>query len=201
MYVPSAHREERPEVLREIIQRYGFATLVSHDADGTLMATPLPIVLDAERNVLRSHMARANPQWKEFSGGGEVLVIFAGPHGYVSPSWYETKLAVPTWNYVTVHAYGKPRIVEGEPVRQIVVDTVKQYESGRAKPWEMPLPEEFVTKLLGGVVGFEIAITRIEGKLKLSQNRPKQDVEGVIEALREDPANGELVEWMQRATR
>jgi transcriptional regulator len=199
VYVPAAHREARPEVLHEIMRRYGFATLISQDADGALTATPLPVLFDADRNVLQSHLARANPQWKGFSDQREVLVIFAGPHGYVSPSWYETKLAVPTWNYVTVHAYGKPRIVEGEAVRQIVVDTVKQYESGRERPWEMPLPEEFVAKLLAGVVGFEIEITRLEGKLKLNQNRPRADVAGVIEALGKEPGSGELVKWMKRA--
>jgi transcriptional regulator len=200
MYVPTAFAETRPEVLHEIMRRYGFATLVSHDAAGAITATPLPVLFDVERNGLRSHMARANPQWQGFSPEREVMVLFAGPHGYVSPSWYETKLAVPTWNYVTVHAHGKPRIVEGEAVLQIVADTVRQYESGREEPWDMPLPGEYVTNLLRGVVGFEIDITRLEGKLKLNQNRSKADVDGVIAALTgdADTMNRELAEWMRR---
>src|SRR4051812_20940703 len=126
MYVPSHFREDRPEVLHEIVRRYSFATLVSHDVDGALIASHLPFLFDAGQSRLRSHMARANPQWRGFGiSGGEAMVIFQGPHAYVSPSWYESKLQVPTWNYVTVHAYGVPRIVEGgDELRAIVGETV-----------------------------------------------------------------------------
>jgi transcriptional regulator len=198
MYIPDAFREDRPAVLHEIIRRYGFATLVSQ-SEGSLIASQLPFLLDAERNVLRSHMARANPQWKEL-GEREVMVIFQGPHAYISPSSYETKLAVPTWNYVTVHAYGTGRLIEDEAgLRAIVAETVSQYESGRASPWAMPLPEDYVAKMLRGIVGFEIEITRIEGKLKLSQNRPAADLEGAIAGLQNetDPIGRELSEWMR----
>ena len=202
MYIPTHFREERPEVLHEIIRRYGFATLVSQ-SEGSLIASQLPFLFDAGRNVLRSHMARPNPEWKELCER-EAMVIFQGPHAYITPSWYETKLAVPTWNYVTVHAYGNARLIEDEAgLQAIVSETVSQYESGRPSPWHMPLPDDYVAKLLRGIVGFEIAITRIEGKLKLSQNRPAADVERVIAGLQNqtDPMGRELSEWMQRVGR
>jgi transcriptional regulator len=200
MYLPDAFREERPEVLHEIIRRHSFATLVSHGNDDVLTASQLPFLFDAQRNVLRSHVARANPQWQGFAQEGEALVIFQGPHAYVSPSWYETKQAVPTWNYVTVHAYGTPRLVEGDELRRIVEDTVRQYEAAQPMPWLMPLPEEYVANMLRGVVGFEIPIARLEGKLKLNQNRRAADVAGVINALEqgEDVVGREVAAWMRR---
>jgi transcriptional regulator len=203
MYLPDAFREERPEILHEIIRRHSFATLVSRGADGALTASQLPFLFDPTRGLLRSHMARANPQWQGFAQGGEALVIFQGPHAYVSPTWYETKQAVPTWNYVTVHAHGTPRLVEATALRQIVEDTVKQYESAQPTPWLMPLPEDYVATMLRAVVGFEIPITRLEGKLKLNQNRRPADVAGVINALErgEDVVGRELAAWMRRATK
>lgn len=201
MYIPPYFREDRLEVLHEIIRQHSFATLVSQH-EGSLIASHLPFLLDGERNVLRSHMARPNPQWKEL-GEREVMVIFQGPHAYISPSWYETKLAVPTWNYVTVHAYGAAKVIDDESaVRAIVTDTVYQHESGRAEPWPMQLPEEYMSKLLRGIVGFEIAITRLEGKLKLNQNRSAVDTQGVIAGLLGDgdSAGGELATWMKRAS-
>ncbi len=198
MYIPPYFREDRLHVLHEIIRQYSFATLVSQH-EGSLIASQLPFLLDAERNVLRSHMARPNPQWKEL-GEREVMVIFQGPHAYISPSWYETKLAVPTWNYVTVHAYGEAKVIDDESaVRAIVTDTVHEHESGRAEPWPMQLPEEYMSKLLRGIVGFEIAITRLEGKLKLNQNRSAVDTQGVIAGLLGE-AGSELATWMQRVS-
>ena len=185
-------------MLHEIMRRHSFATLVSH-VEGSIVASQLPFVFDADRNVLSSHMAKANPQWRQMEGA-EPLVLFQGPHAYVSPTAYETKLAVPTWNYVTVHAYGAARLVDETALRAIVNETVAQHEAGRENPWPMPLPEEYVAKLLGGIVGFEIAITRLEGKLKLNQNRSAADVEGVIADLERsgDAMNRELAEWMRR---
>ena len=129
-------------------------------------------------------MARANPQWRHFASGGEVLAIFHGPHGYVSPSWYQTELAVPTWNYATVHAYGVPTLIhEPEGVASLLNETVSTYEASFEQPWRGELPAEFVDKLTQGIVAFELPITRIEGKFKLSQNRSAADLQGVIDAL------------------
>lgn len=199
MYIPSYFHEENPEILHGIIRANSFATLVSQ-SEGTLIASQLPFVFDGERNVLRSHMARPNPQWRELCERA-AMVIFQGPHAYITPSWYEKKPAVPTWNYVTVHVYGTGRLIEDDAgLRSIVAETVLQYESGRDRPWAMSLPEDYVGNMLRGIVGFEIAITRIEGKLKLSQNRSIADVEGVIAGLANeaDPMGHELSGWMRR---
>ena len=198
MYIPTHFREDRPEILHEIIRRYSFATLVSQN-EGSIIATQLPFLFDADRQVLRSHMARPNPQWKELEER-EVMVIFQGPHAYISPNWYETKLAVPTWNYVTVHAYGTATLVDESALRAIVTETVRQYESGRERPWQMSsLTEEYVAKLLKGIVGFEIALNRLEGKLKLGQNRSAVDIKGTIAGLESagEPMGRELNEWMR----
>ena len=201
MYIPDAFREENPAVLHEIMRRYSFATLISGSA-ASLQASHLPFLFDAERNVLRCHMARANRQWNGFQDGGEVMVLFQGPHAYISPTWYETQLAVPTWNYVTVHAYGQARVVDETALRAIVDDTVRLHEADRENPWPMPLPEEYLAKLLRGIVGFEISITRLEGKLKLSQNRSAADVRGVIDGLIAGEFGGEheVAEWMKRVS-
>jgi len=199
MYIPSYFREENQEVLHEIIRHNSFATLVSL-SEGTPTASQLPFLFDAGRNVLRSHMARPNPQWHELCNR-DAMVIFQGPHAYITPGWYQKKPAVPTWNYVTVHVYGTVRLIEDDTgLRSIVTETVSQYESGRERPWAMSLPEDYVGNMLRGIVGFEIAITRIEGKLKLSQNRSTEDVRGVIAGLlnEADPMAQELGEWMRR---
>src|SRR5438105_15403048 len=164
-----------------------FATLVSQH-DGAPVATHLPLLLRDDPppwGTLVGHMARANPQWQGFAGGEEVLAIFQGPHAYVSPSWYETAPAVPTWNYVAVHAYGVPRLIESGPDRRAIVEEmVRAYEADFAAPWRLEdQPAEFVERMLRGVVGFEIRLTRVEGKAKLSQNRSEADRRGVVAAL------------------
>jgi transcriptional regulator len=129
-------------------------------------------------------MARGNPQWQHFAEGREVLAIFHGPHGYISPSWYETTPAVPTWNYAAVHAYGVPAIInDHDRVVALLEETVRAYEATLAQPWPGDLPEDFRDKLIHGIVAFEIPITRLEGKFKLSQNRPAADIDGVCRAL------------------
>ena len=188
MYVPAAFREERLDALYDLIQQHSFGTLVSQTPDG-LFATHLPFLLDTqggERGLLRAHMARANPHWRSLADGGEALVLFQGPHTYVSPSWYRTEKAVPTWNYVAVHAYGRARIIaDPAAVRHVLQMTVDCNESGFEQPWAMDgLPDEYVETMAANVVAFEVAITRLEGKRKLSQNRSSADRQGVIAALR-----------------
>lgn len=189
MYIPHAFRETRPEVLRDLIRRHSFGTLVSQ-VDGELFATHLPFLLEPERGphgTLVAHMARANPHWQSFPGGGDVLVIFQGSHAYISPSWYSTEVAVPTWNYVAVHASGRARtIADPAAARRVLEKTVDFYEASFEQPWTMDgLPEEYVDKMAANVVAFEVEITRLEGKLKLSQNRSLADRKGVIAALRD----------------
>ena len=133
-------------------------------------------------------MARANSQWKDVDGT-EALAIFHGPHAYISPAWYVDKNVVPTWNYVAVHVYGELRIVsDREALLQTLRDTVDKYEGSSAAPWSIDQPDEsFLMKLLDSIVGFEIEISRLEGKWKLSQNHPPARRSRVIEALRQMP--------------
>lgn len=186
MYIPQTFNESDPEKLQALMRENSFAPLITH-ADNVPFATHLPFLIDTQSGphvVLRSHMARANPQWRHFRNGEEALVIFQGPHTYISPSWYESELMVPTWNYAVVHAYGVPRPVDDAGLFDILNGTVGQYEAGREAPWSMDsLPPEFVEKLMKAIVGFEIEITRLEGKVKMSQNRSTGDRRGVIAGL------------------
>jgi transcriptional regulator len=176
-----------PAELTAFMQHYNFAALVtSHE--GEITATHLPFMLDASRGehgTLIAHLARPNPQWKTFTNEQEALVIFTGPHAYVSPSWYEKpQTNVPTWNYTAVHAYGIPRIVEDpEAIYAMLDQLVEAHESVYEQPWPMQSAEEHVRRLIGGIVGFEMTITRVEGKQKLSQNRSETDQYHVVEHL------------------
>ena len=186
MYIPPAFQIEDPRKLAAFIRSYSFATLITQDGSAPF-ASHLPMIFHPEagrRGTLVSHMARANPQWQHFAAGQEALAIFHGPHGYISPSWYQTGPAVPTWNYATVHAYGVP-VIFSDPGRVVALleETVSRYESSLERPWPGILPEDYRDKLIRGIVAFEIPITRIEGKFKLGQNRAPEDVQGVFGAL------------------
>jgi transcriptional regulator len=188
MYVPKHF--EAPDVAwcHALIEREPFATLVGVDEAGAPFATHLPVLLDpapAPRGTLLAHVARANPQWRLFAPGRPVLVVFAGAHAYVSPSWYEEHPAVPTWNYVTVHAYGVPRVLDDPSrVRGLIERLVRAFEDGRPAPWRIDgLPDAYVQGMMRGIVAFEIPIDRLEGKAKLSQNRSTGDRARVRAAL------------------
>src|SRR6266545_5827323 len=199
MYIPNSFREDDRSLLHDLMRQHNFGILVTQ-RDGTPFATHLPFLLDAERGphgTLLAHMARANPQWRDFAAGGEALVIFQGPHAYISPSWYETHPSVPTWNYAVVHAYGIPRIVEDHATLHHMLETlVDTHEAAFAQPWRLDLPHVYLDKMMRAVVGFEIEITRLEGKLKLSQNRSEHDQHRVAEALRqsENPLDRSVAE-------
>jgi transcriptional regulator len=185
VYLPPAFTEARPEILVEHIERYDFALLVTHGAEG-LVASHIPFLIDdGERLHLHGHLARPNPQVSDLARGGEVLAIFHGPHAYISPNWYATGPSVPTWNYVDVHAYGTVQLVEdAEWLRRFLVRLSDRHEARNRVAWRMQdLPETYVETMLKGIIGFEIAVTRLEGKYKLSQNRPAADRPGVIAAL------------------
>lgn len=190
MYIPKAFREDDISKLYNFIQAYSFATLVTQH-EGMPFASHLPFLLDAERGpsgILLAHMARANPQWHDFASAQEVLVIFQGPHAYISPSWYEVELSVPTWNYAVVHVYGLPRLIEDqEELYNILKTLIQTHEAHFEKPWPFQLSEDYLQKMMRGIVGFEIEITRFEGKFKLSQNRTETERENVIAALQESP--------------
>lgn len=190
MYVPAHFREDRIAVLHDAMRQFAFATLVTQ-GQGGIEANHLPLLLDAEAGILRGHVARANPVWRDIKPGTAVLAIFLGPHAYVSPSWYPTKAeigkAVPTWNYLTVHARGTAQVIDdGDWLRAHVTALSDAHEAGRPDPWTIgDAPPAYVDSLLRAIVGIEIAITGLEGKWKLSQNRPA-DIEGVREGLKQD---------------
>jgi transcriptional regulator len=193
MYLPSHFEETRVDVLHQLVRERPLATLVTLGAAG-LNANHLPFELDTEplpNGTLRCHVARANPVWRDYSLGTEALVIFHGPQVYISPSWYETKTqsgeVVPTYNYAVVHAYGTLRIIQDRAwLRGLVTRLTERFESASAAPWQVSdAPEDFIEKQLGAIVGIEIAVTRLAGKWKVSQNRPALDRAGVVEALSE----------------
>jgi transcriptional regulator len=197
MYIPEEFVIDDRAQLHQIIRDNNFGALIGM-VEGRPTATHLPFMLDADRGAqgtLLVHMARANPHWKSF-GEDEVLVIFSGPHGYVSPSWYEPGNAVPTWNYVAVHAYGVPVLADGDAdtvdhLRQLVDAQEARFEA----PWSLDSQDPaFVTGMSKGVVAFEIPIQRLEGKAKLNQNRTPTNQARVVAALERsaDPADTEL---------
>src|SRR5579875_2417418 len=189
MYTPKHFREDDLSVLQELMRDYSFATLVSVQNDGVPIATPLPFVYEPEPGpygTLKAHMALGNPQWHTFQAEREVLVIFQGPHAYISPSWYEVELSVPTWNYAAVHAYGIPRIIDDRAaLYDLLKALIQRHEARFEKPWGFQLPEDYLQKMMQGIAGFEIQITRLEGKFKMSQNRSASEQQRVIAALRE----------------
>ncbi len=193
MYAPSHFREERPEVLREAIRNIAFATLVT-TGDGTAEANHIPFLLKGDTllpkgEVLAGHFARANPVWKTLAKGAEALVVFMGPHFYTSPNWYPSKAVtgkgVPTWNYIAVHVRGTITLHDdAEWVRAHVDELSHEHEHFCDKPWSPDeAPGDYIAGLIRAIVGVEIAITSIEGKWKLSQNRPEGDAEGIRRAL------------------
>jgi transcriptional regulator len=184
LYVPEAFAVRDTATLHAFIEAHSFATLVSADAADPAV-THLPLLL--ERNgglgVLHGHFARTNPHCQRLEDG-TALAIFHGPHSYVSPSWYTQHPSVPTWNYAVVHAHGRARLVrEAAALRTLVARLVDHYERSRPRPWAMNLPEDYMGGMLQGIVGFELEITALTGKFKLSQNRPHADRAAVVEAL------------------
>lgn len=206
MYIPSSYAEERPNVLFDFIDAHPFGVLVTASAEGPY-ATHLPLVLDrarGARGTLEGHVARANPHLRLAGTEATALVIFAGPDAYVTPSWYPSKAehgrVVPTWNYVAVHVFGTLRFIEDHAfLRRHLEALTTRSEAGRAAPWAIgDAPPEYIGQLEGAIVGFELEIARIEGKWKMSQNRPADDIDGVARGLERsvDPrerAVGEIV--------
>lgn len=191
MYIPKAHEETRIEVLHGLMQAHPLGCLVTCGKDG-LVANHIPFMLDAsigEHGVLKCHVARANPVWQDISTVSESLVIFQGPQVYVSPSWYPTKhqtgKAVPTWNYAVVHAYGIPKAIEDPAwILNLITELSDAHEASQKLPWKVSdAPADFTERLIEMIVGIEIPIARLEGKWKVSQNRPRADRLGVAAGL------------------
>lgn len=200
MYTPPAFREDDPAEIRRIIRAARLSTLVTMTGEG-LMATPLPLFLDeneGEHGTLYGHLAKANPQWKS-PVSADALVIFPGPDAYVTPSWYAAKQehgkVVPTWNYVAVHAYGRPEFFDDEDrLHEAVSRLTDLYERPRDEPWAVTdAPAPFVRAQLKGIVGLRLPITRIEGKRKMSQNRSEADRAGVAAGLQATGAQDDAI--------
>jgi len=193
MYQPAHFIETRRELMHALMDAHPFATLVTLGVEG-LNANHLPFELDpgsGEHGCLRAHVARSNPVWQDLRDGVEALVIFQGPHAYVSPGWYPTKQAhgraVPTWNYVVVHAYGPLRVVEDKAwLRAMVKRLSVRHEAAMAQPWRLEdAPADYIDRMLDAIVGIELPIARLLGKWKVSQNQPRENREGVVRGLRE----------------
>lgn len=201
MYVPKHFAEPDADAIAALVAAHDFALLVTVGEAG-LEATHLPLLFEpasGAKGRLIGHVARANAQWQAFDGR-EVMAVFTGPHGYVSPRWYADAPAVPTWNYVAVHFYGAARAIEDpDGLRGILSSLTHRYEAdGR---WSMDaLPERYLAGMMRGIVGIEIDVTRIDAKFKLSQNRPELDRRNVVAELSASPRAGdrELAETMQR---
>jgi transcriptional regulator len=192
MYIPSHFEEKRIDVQHELIRQHAFGVLVTLD-DKVIEANHLPFEIDAhagEFGTLRTHVARSNPVWRTSSPGVDALVIFEGPSAYISPSWYpskkETGKVVPTYNYMSVHAYGALRVIDDATwLRGLVTRLSDKYEQHQPAPWKVAdAPDDYVEKLLSAIVGIEIPIAKMQGKWKLSQNRSGDDRHGVPTNLR-----------------
>jgi transcriptional regulator len=204
MHTPRPFLITDHDVILSLIGRHSFATVVSQDAQGAPFASHLPVlhrVSESGGDVLITHMARANPQWRHWTAERELLTIFHGPHAYVSPGWYHSSPMVPTWNYAAVHVYGMPRLIEDDgDLHAMLRGLTDHFEAGQAQPYGTRLTDDHIHHLLPGLVGFEIFVTRMEATFKLSQNRSPEDRDGVIAALAasKDPMDREVALLMQQ---
>lgn len=199
MYIPKHFQMNDEEVIYDFIEKHGFALLFSQH-EGEPYASHLPLELNRDENALFGHFARANEQWKDVENQ-QVLVVFQGPHCYISPSWYETNKAVPTWNYVTVHVYGQLEIIEdGNVIFDSLDDLVNKYEDPDSSYKLTEIEPSFIEGMMKGIVAFKINITKMEGKAKLSQNHPVARQELVIKQLENTSIqdNLQVAELMKR---
>ncbi|MFM0632029.1 FMN-binding negative transcriptional regulator [Paraburkholderia xenovorans] len=194
MYMPAHFEENRPEVLHRLIAEQPFGALITNGPNG-LDANHVPFEFDVPsaagetRGILRAHVARANPVWQEAAANPDALVIFQGPAAYISPNWYPSKheahRQVPTYNYMVVHAHGRIVVRDEESfVRGLVARLTRKMEAGEPVPWKMgDAPTDFISQMLGAIVGIEIEVTRLVGKWKLGQNKVAADRRGAAETL------------------
>jgi transcriptional regulator len=201
MYIPEFNRVEDRATALAFMRANPFAILVTDASDGPF-ATHLPVIVDEDggRLRVRAHVAKANPHWKMLEQEQESLVIFHGPHAFVSPALYENRESVPTWNYATVHAYGRAKILAGDEAKWLVLSAlIAEFDHNYAAQWNS-LGEQYQRRILSHIVAFEIELVRLEAKFKLSQNRTRTEQENVIRALAEspDPAISKVAELMRR---
>lgn len=200
MYIPKHYAENDTEKLVAFMKENSFAVVVNV-VNGSPWGTHLPFVVKEEegRIMLYTHMSRANDQWKAFDNNSEVLVIFQGPHAYISPSSYEKRQNVPTWNYIAAHAYGKPVIIsDHEKVTGLLEDMINNYESAYFDQWRSLSPD-YVNSMVKGIVAFSIEVTKLEGKYKLSQNKTVNEQQNIIRKLKgsDEPSAHDLAARME----
>lgn len=184
MYIPEFNRQEDRSVALALMRANPFAILVS-TVEGIPFATHLPLLVDeaGDQLVVRGHMAKANPHWQSIQPGQESLVIFHGPHAYISPSLYEIRESVPTWNYAAVHVYGEPTLFSDEDgLKEILHQMIHTFESSYMAQWS-ELSDQYQSRMMKHIVGFEIKVERLEAKFKLSQNRTKGEQSRVMQSL------------------
>lgn len=199
MYISKLYREEDRAKILEFLRQNEFATLVTYDGEKPAASHLLMEVVEAGGELfINGHMSRANSLWKAFDTNPEVLVIFQGPHTYISPTWYN-HVNVPTWNYQAVHVYGSPRIVTDEEYYAMLSRLIARHEGGTNYRMEN-LPQDFVEKQMNGTVGFQVKVTRVEANYKLSQNRDDEDYHNIISRLneREDEMSHQVAEAMEK---
>lgn len=203
MYVPKHFREEDLAELHAFMRGNPFALAISNQ-ESVPIASHMPIILQSEPGpygLLLGHFALGNSQWKTFDGSQEVLIIFQGPHAYISPSWYsEPAISVPTWNYAVVHAYGVPKLVEDpDELMALLGKQVSVFEGTEKPAWSLHPENEAMRKIARGVVGFTMTITRLQGKYKLNQNRSLTDQEHVVAQLEtQDDVSKEVAALMRK---
>ena len=200
MYIPKLYREEDRAEILEFLRQNEFATLVTYDGEKPVAGHLLmEVVEEGEKLFINGHMSRANPLWKTFEKNPEVLVIFQGPHTYISPTWYN-HVNVPTWNYQSVHIYGSPRIVtDHEETYELLARLIVRNEENPTYRMET-LPQDFVVKEMKGIVAFQVEVTRIEANYKLSQNRDDESYWNVVSHLegRQDEMSHEVAKAMKK---
>ncbi|MBP1906333.1 transcriptional regulator [Paenibacillus turicensis] len=186
MYIPKPFLVANEEQLIAFVQEHSFGILFSQ-SEGEPFATHLPFLIEKDASgdlYLLGHMARSNPHWSKIEGN--VLVVFNGPHAYISPTWYQEEKTVPTWNYISVHTYGEFNLINSsKELLNIMNQTINKYESQMPTPWETDLLSEFNSQLMKAIVGFKIKITKIEGKWKLNQNHSTDRRRKLIDGLRQ----------------
>lgn len=211
MYLPEHFEEKRLEVLHALMRAHPLATLVTLATEG-INANHIPLLLCEQQDgfgILRGHVARANPMWNDRISNVEALAIFQGSHAYISPSWYPTKRehgkVVPTWNYAVVHAYGPLRVIEDPAwLRGLLEALVREHEASSSAPWSIAdAPPDYIERMIGSIVGFEMVVSRLIGKWKVSQNQPAANRAGVVDALsrRGDPEAIRMATLVEEASK
>jgi transcriptional regulator len=203
MYTPPAYAETNEPWLRARMREWSFATLVTHGAEG-LNATHLPFLIDDDgpHGLLTTHLARGNAQYRDLKAGASALVIFQGPHAFISPSWYTNRLTFPTWNYTAIHVQGTPEVIDDvDAIHAVLTRTVATYDTPLGGEWAFgAMPAELTASRLKAIAAVHIPIARIEGKIKLNQDKSIDDRRGVIAALeRQGDAQSRAVADMIRA--